>query len=129
MPSTTGFMLGVIGGILDFASATSLLLTPPAQSMIGTGQGYAEVAVGLYLLGVLVIVSTLLSAMMAGMERPRVFSVLMTVYGIIMAAVGWIMLSVTASEVASSIYSYGMVVVGALMVANGILVLRSRVEM
>lgn len=130
MASTSGFMLGVVGGILDFASATSLLFNQPTQSgMMGTGISYTELAIGLYLLGVLVIATSLISTMLIGMRFPRLFSVLMVAYGVVMAAVGWAMLSEMASTEISSLYTYGMIIVGALMLINGVLMLRTRVEM
>jgi len=130
MVSTGAFMLGLIGGLLDFASATSLLLNGTNQSgMVGTGTSYVAVALGLYILGALVIVTTLFSVMLIGMRYPSLFSVLMMAYGVAMVVVGWIMWTDMVSTTIASLYSYGMIAVGALMLVDGVFMLRRRVEM
>jgi hypothetical protein len=129
MVSSSAFMLGVIGGLLDFASATSLLVDRATQSgMMGIGASYVAAALGLYVLGVLVIVTSLFSAMLVGMRHPSLFSVLMIVYGVAMVAAGWIMSTDMISTATSSLYSLGMIALGALMVVNALLMSRSRVE-
>lgn len=123
-------MLGVIGGLLDFASATSLLLDRAEQlGMMSVGAPYIMLSLGLYILGVLVIVTSLFSAMLVGMRHPGLFSALMIIYGAAMVVVGWVMSTDMVSAVVSSLYSYGMIVLGALMLINALLMLRSHVEM
>jgi hypothetical protein len=129
MVSSSGFMLGVIGGLLDFASATSLLVDRAAQSgMGGIGSSYIAVALGLYVLGALVIVTSLFSSMLVGMSHPSLFSILMIAYGVAMVAAGWIISTDIISTAISSLYSLGMIALGVLMVVNAFLALRSRVE-
>lgn len=128
MVSTSAFMLGLIGGLLDFASATSLLLNGSTQSGMGIGMSSVTVALALYLLGILVITTTLLSATFAGMKHSRLLSVLMMVYGVAMVVTGWIMASEMVSTAITSLYIYGMIAVGVVMVVNGALMTRSRVE-
>jgi hypothetical protein len=127
LASTNGFILGLIGGLLDFASASLLLLGQGS----GTGMNessaptYAWVAI-LLVLGVVVIVTSIFSVVSIGIRFGRVFSLLMIVYGILMMIIGAAMTTgyIMAADV-STIYSYGMIIVGAAMVVNGIMMSRN----
>jgi hypothetical protein len=123
--STNGFILGLIGGLLDFASASLLLVGQSGSSMMNPVSVY-EWAALLVLLGVAVIVTSILSVVTLGLRFVKVFSLLMIVYGILMMFIGGAMTAgfIMASDV-SSIYSYGMVIVGAAMAVNGILMSRN----
>ncbi len=123
--STSGFMLGIIGGLLDFASATSVVINRGANGMTsGFGvSGYAWAAI-LGTLGVLVTVVAVLSVTSTGVRYLRGFSVLMVVLGLVMAITGSLMSSESFAG-SSTIYSYGMVIVGILMAINGATMLRS----
>ena len=101
--STSGFMLGVLGGLLDFASATSIAID----------QG-----------GILVVAVAVLSVTSTGVMHLKGFSVLMVLLGILMALIGTLM-SGGSIQGASTIYSYAMVVVGALMAINGAMMFRT----
>ena len=118
-------MLGIIGGLLDFASATSIIINPGANGMMGgfgvSGYAWATILVAL---GVLVAAVAVLSVMSAGVRHLRGFSVLMVVLGLVMAITGSLMSSESFAG-SSTIYSYGMVIVGILMAINGATMLRS----
>jgi len=115
-------MIGVIGGILDFASATNLLIGGAApENTMGTGAG-VDLAwvVALFLLGFLVITSSILSVMSVGFRYPKLFAALMILYGAAMMISGWLMVSGGMQGTAElSLYGYGMLVIGALMMING----------
>jgi uncharacterized membrane protein HdeD (DUF308 family) len=120
-------MIGVVGGILDFASATNLLISRATQEpgmMVSNSPSPAWI-VGLYVLGAAVIVSSVFSVMSLGFRLPRLFAVLMVAFGALMIASGWEM---TTGSMAGTtdllLYGYGMLVVGALMLVNGASMLR-----
>ena len=122
--STSGFMLGVLGGLLDFASATSIAIDQGGSGMMN---GYLlspdAWAVLLVALGILVAVAVL-SVTSTGVMHLKGFSVLMVLLGILMALIGTLM-SGGSIQGASTIYSYAMVVVGALMAINGAMMFRT----
>lgn len=125
MVSSSSFMLGIIGGLLDFASSTTIVLNQGGTMMMNSllFSGYVWAAI-LLALGVLVVVVAVFSVMSTGMRHLRGFALLMMALGIVMAIIGGIMS--TGSIVGSSvIYSYGMVIVGILMAVNGVTMLRS----
>ena len=128
MSSTNGFILGLIGGLLDFASA-SLLVLSPGDSMGSAGMSSDLVAAFLVLLGVAVVATSALSVQSVGMRFAKVFSLLMILYGVAMVAIG---VSMTTGYVQSAglsiIYSYGMVLVGGAMVVNGVMMARSPMQ-
>jgi len=120
-------MLGIIGGLLDFASASMVLIDGSGGSATMTG-GYVlagEAWAGvLALLGALVVATTLLSVTSTGVLHLRAFSLLMVLLGAVMAVVGTLMSGgpLTGS---SLLYSYGMVIVGVLMAINGVMMVRN----
>jgi hypothetical protein len=122
--STSSFMLGIIGGLLDFASATTIVINQGGMMMNSfLFSGYVWAAI-LLALGVLVVVVAVFSVMSTGMRYLRGFALLMVTLGLVMAIIGSVMS--TESIVGSSlIYSYGMVIVGILMAINGVTMLRS----
>ena len=123
--STSGFMLGVLGGLLDFASATSITIDQGGSGMMN---GYLlspdAWAVLLVALGILVVAVAVLSVTSTGVMHLKGFSVLMVLLGILMALIGTLM-SGGSIQGASTIYSYAMVVVGALMAINGAMMFRT----
>jgi len=128
MVSSSGFMIGVIGGLLDFASATSLLINRATQEsgMMNATNSDTVWIVGLYALGAVVIVSAVLSIMSVGFRFARLFSALMIAYGATMVASGWVMTTGTMSGTTDLVlYGYGMLIVGALMLVNGAIMMRS----
>jgi hypothetical protein len=128
MPSTNGFIIGLIGGLLDFASASFLLLGQGGSSSITNGSsvsiyGWAAVLIAL---GVLVIATSVLSVGSAGTRFGRVFAILMTIYGGTMMLIGAAMtVGYIAATDVSMIYSSGMFLVGAAMLVNGIMMSRN----
>jgi hypothetical protein len=128
MPSTNGFIIGLIGGLLDFASASFLLLGQGggASMVNGSSASVYEWAAVLIALGVAVIVTSFLSIVSVGIRFGRVFAILMIAYGVIMMIVGAGMTAgyIMATDV-SMIYSYGMFLVGAAMLVNGIMMSRN----
>jgi peptidoglycan/LPS O-acetylase OafA/YrhL len=123
--STSGFMLGVLGGLLDFASATSIAINQGGSGMM-SGYLLAPDAWALLLvaLGILVVVAAVLSVTSTGVMHLKGFSVLMVLLGIVMALIGTLM-SGGSIQGASTIYSYAMVIVGALMAINGAMMIRT----
>jgi hypothetical protein len=130
LASTNGFILGLIGGVLDFASA-SLLLLGGSGGMMNESQvpSYVWAAI-LIVLGTAVILTSILSVGTIGIRFARVFSVLMVTYGLIMVGIGAAMSTgyIVATGV-SVIYSLGMLLVGAGMIANGVMMSRSPMQM
>jgi hypothetical protein len=122
--SSSGFMLGIVGGLLDFGSATTTAIGQGGVVVGGysmSGSGWAAVLAGL---GVLVVAASVLSVTSTGVRHLRAFSVLMVVLGLVMAIVGSFM-SGGAMMGASLVYGYGMIIVGILMVINGAMMLRN----
>jgi hypothetical protein len=82
--STSGFMLGVLGGLLDFASATSIAIDQGGSGMMN---GYLlspdAWAVLLVALGILVVAVAVLSVTSTGVMHLKGFSVLMVLLGIL----------------------------------------------
>ena len=123
MVSSSSFMLGILGGLLDFASATTIAINQGGMVNSFLFSGYVWAAI-ILTLGVLVVIVAVFSVMSTGMRHLRGFALLMMTLGIVMVIIGGIMS--TGSIVGSSvIYSYGMVIVGILMAANGVSMLRS----
>jgi uncharacterized membrane protein HdeD (DUF308 family) len=127
MVSTSGFIVGILGGLLDFASATNLVLYPaPETGMMTSTPSDLGWILGLYALGAIVIATSVLSVTWFGLGRPKLFSGLMMVYGILMVVVGWVM--ITGSMVGTTevlLYGYGMAIVGILMVVDGTIMMRN----
>ncbi len=116
-------MLGIIGGLLDFASATTIALNQGGMSSSPMVSGDAWAAV-LAILGVVVVSAAVLSVTMTGVGHLKGFSLLMVAFGLLMAVVGSLM-SAGTIEGSSVIFSYGMVLVGALMAVDGVMMLRN----
>lgn len=84
----------------------------------------------LVVLGVAVITTSVLSVGTIGFRFARVFSLLMILYGFVMMAVGFAMSTgyIVSTDV-SAIYSLGMLLVGAGMVVNGVMMMRNPIPM
>jgi hypothetical protein len=127
MNSTAGFILGLVGGALDFISGTSIFMgSMPGGSVMASPMGVPNIVWvdGLYILGGAVLVTTFLSvsSVMMSMKLSRA---LMVTYGVVMLIVGWAMSSGTALMM-TPVFGYAMVVVGVLMIANGSLMKSAR---
>lgn len=87
-------------------------------------------AVILVVLGIAVVLTSILSVGLMGLRFARLFSLLMVAYGFIMMAIGIAMSTgyIMSSDV-SEIYSLGMLLVGAGMVVNGLMMSRNQMPM
>ena len=125
MVSSSGFMLGIVGGLLDFGSATSAAIGQGGSVMVGgyglSGSGWAA---ALALLGALVVGASVLSVTSTGFRHLKAFSVLMVALGLVMLVVGGAMSGGQMTGL-SLIYGYGMIIVGLLMAINGLMMLRN----
>lgn len=84
----------------------------------------------LVVLGVAVIATSVLSVGTIGFRFGRLFSLLMILYGFAMMGIGLAMsVGYIASTDVSAIYSLGMLLVGAGMVVNGTMMMRSTAAM
>lgn len=125
MTSTPGFILSLVGGLLDFASGAMVLAEGMHPEMGALAGAYTPLlGILLLVLGAAVVVTGVASIMMIGMMRMRLFRALMMAYGIVMLPVGWAMLNGTMY-----FYGYGMLAVGALMVVNGLTMRRPSLSM
>ena len=132
----TGLILGFAGAALDFSFGYLIFV----QSMVTTNtmgvsmieyNSFAVVwGIGLFGLGVLLIITAIASVSSFGNMRMRIFGLLMVVYGVAMLLIGELMYSQIAPMIAGSILSsVGMFVVGFLMILNGVLMVRIRAMM
>ena len=93
--------------------------------MAGTSSSTYLWAAILIVLGAVVIATTLLSVATMDTRMGRLAPYLMTAYGVIMAGIGTAMAGeYIINEGMTLLYSYGMVLVGVLMIANGIIMLK-----
>ena len=125
MVSSSGFMLGIVGALVDFASATTILVNqgsgPMMNSYMLSGDAWAAV---LLVLGAALVVTSVMSVTLAGVGHLKAFSLLMIAFGIVMAVIGSLMSS-GSIEGSSQIFNYGMVIVGVLMAVDGVVMLRT----
>jgi hypothetical protein len=127
----SGFIIGIVGGVIDLASGTSLLLngtqTGPMGETTLTPQNEA-VALGLYVLGIIVIASAAMLIVAAGRRHSNFLSGLMVVYGIVMLLIGGAMAGGLISMMNTSLYGYAMLVIGLLMILSGSLMSRTKMS-
>jgi len=128
-----GAILGLTGTLLDFSSGylilTQSMVTTNDMGMIVNRVSPAALAwgVGISILGVILLVTTILSVSSVGTDRMDVFGPLMIAYGVAMLFVGGSMYSGNTPMMQGSLpSSLGMFVIGALMTVNGILMWRTR---
>lgn len=133
LSSTVGFIIGLAGGVLDFASGTGLLQNGMQQTIMenaSTAPQNDVVGLGLYALGAVVIASAAASVISVGRKHLGLLSGLMVVYGVVMLLVGGLMAGgLLTMMISTPFYGYAMVVVGALMIANGSIMSRTKMEM
>ena len=131
-PGTTallGLALALAGAALDFYSSYEILSYPAmaADAMWmaeGTLSGTVW-GVGLAVLGVLLVATAAAGLSSLGAGRMARFGVAMAVYGAVMLLVGAAMgAGISPAMQTASITGLGMLAVGALMVANGAMMLR-----
>jgi len=86
-------------------------------------------ALGLFVLGSIVIITAIASIISVGKGRPKLLSGLMVAYGIVMLLVGGSMAGGLVAMMSTSFYGYAMIIVGILMIANGSIMSRTRMRM
>ena len=126
----TGFVLAIVGALLDFASAYLILSGSVTMVQNGMGMNSVQVmsdsaiiwGVGIFVFGVVLIITAYLSISNYGRIRMRTVGGLMLAYGVIMFLIGGSMFSgITPMMQGSVLSSIGMFIVGVLMIMNGIL--------
>jgi hypothetical protein len=132
-----GFILGIIGALLDFYSGYSFFVTSEVtmSSMGVTTVQYNNSSIawgGIFVvLGVTLICTAVVNISSRGMGRMSLFGGLMIIYGLAMLALSFLMYSgITPIMQQNSLVvsSVGMFIVGALMCANGWLMRRNRMQ-
>jgi hypothetical protein len=125
-PAIAGLVLGVVGALLDFYAAYSIIsqsaATGEAMGVMVTQYSPYGLAWGaaVLVLGALVAASAVLGVTSLGMRRMGMMGTLMAAYGVAMLLVGAAMSSGAVQMMGGALASgIGMLVVGALMVANG----------
>jgi hypothetical protein len=130
--SARGLVVGLVGGALDFASGTALFLGGAQEVMMGnTGMTRQNelLALGLFLLGAIVIMTAVVSVISLGKRHPKLLSGLMVAYGIVMLLVGGSMAGGLFSVMSTPLYGYAMIIVGILMIVNGSSMSRTEMRM
>ena len=127
-----GAILGFAGALLDFYSGYLLLagsnMRTTEMGMVtqGGGPGVAW-GIGISALGIVLAATAVASILRLGAGRMADFGALMVVYGIVMLFIGASMYAgVTSMTQGAPFPALGMLVVGALMVANGAAMRRPR---
>ncbi len=128
-----GFVLGLVGAILDFSAATLIFRGPSSMSMGGEMGMQTMVNASvfwpilLYSLGAILIATGLLGVTKIGMGRMRLFGGLMILYGIVMLAVGGSMIFGVTLMMSGMISGIAMLFIGSAMIGNGVLMVRNQV--
>jgi hypothetical protein len=130
--STSGFLIGLVGGVLDLASGAGLLLGGMQQASMGSNDIARQnelLALGLFWLGVIVMITAVVSILSVGRGRRKLFSGLMIAYGVVMLLVGGSMAGGLVMMMSTPFYGYAMIIVGVLMIANGSIMSRAQMMM
>jgi len=130
--SASGLILGLVGGVLDFASGAGLLVggmqqTPMENSSVSPQN--EALALGLFVLGATVIISAVISIMPVGRGHTKLLAGSMVAYGIVMLLVGGSMARGLVAMMSTPLYGYAMVIVGILMIVNGSIMSRTGMKM
>lgn len=86
-------------------------------------------AIWLFALGAVVIITAVISVMSAGRRHRKLLSGSMIVYGIVMLLVGGSMAGGLVSMMSTPVYGYAMIISGILMVVNGSFMSRRQMMM
>ena len=131
-----GLILALAGAVLDFYSSYlfATLTNMTVENMGVKVTSHNSVAfgwsVGLFVLGCALVIAGIGSVSMIGRKRMSSFGLLMVGFGGIMLLIGGAMYSgLTPMMAGSSLSGLGMLIVGALMVLNGLFMARSRSTM
>ncbi|MFQ6011982.1 MAG: hypothetical protein ACE5KG_07400 [Nitrososphaerales archaeon] len=133
MPSNLaviGFILSLVGAILDFSSGTLIFQGPSSMSMGGEMSMQPMISAGvawpilLYSLGAILLATGLLGLTKIGKERMRLFGGLMVLYGIVMLVIGGAMIAGVTLMMSGIISGVAMLFIGAAMIGNGSLMVK-----
>jgi len=120
-----GSVLAILGAALDFYSSYQIM-SYPTTGMMESSQAATVWGVGLASLGVLLLIMAVAGVSSLGAGRMALFGTLMTVYGVLMLFLGAAMdFGVSPAMQMASLTGLGMLVVGAVMMVNGFMMLRS----
>ncbi|MEK0326072.1 MAG: hypothetical protein QQN63_10250 [Nitrosopumilus sp.] len=127
-----GFVLSLVGAILDFSAGTLIVRGPSSMSMGGEMGMQTMVNASvfwpilLYSLGVILIVTGLLGITKIAIGRMGLFGGLMILYGIMMLAIGGSMIVGVTLMMSGMISGTAMLFIGAAMIGNGTLMVQRR---
>lgn len=127
-----GFVLSVVGAILDFSAGTLIVRGSSSMSMGGEMGMQTMVTASvfwpilLYSLGAVLIATGLLGITKIGMGRMRLFGGLMILYGIMMLAIGGSMIVGVTLMMSGLISGTAMLFIGSAMIGNGALMIKRR---
>jgi hypothetical protein len=127
-----GFILGLVGAAVDFASGYLVLSHTVSTNTMGemmVEYSLSELlwGVGLFALGALLVATSLISVSSVGLGRMGLFGDLMLVYGIAMLIIGSAMYSGVTPMMSGYLFSSAaMFVVGIFMIASGALMRQTR---
>ncbi len=125
--AVVGFVLALVGAILDFSAGTLIVRSSSSMSMGGemgmplTVAGTVAWPIFLYSLGVILVATGLLGITKIGMSRMRLFGALMILYGIVMLVIGGSMIIGVTLMMSGMISGIAMLFIGSAMIGNGAL--------
>ena len=120
--SASGLIIGIVGGVLAFASGATLLVGGTQDTMMNSASVSIQneaLALWLFALGGIVIVTAVVSIISVGRGHRKLLSGAMIAYGIVMLLVGGSMAGGLVAMMSTPIYGYAMIISGILMVVNG----------
>lgn len=124
--AVAGLVLAVLGAALDLYSSYRVVSYPTTGMMVSS-QPAAAWGVGLASLGVLLLATAAAGASSLGVRHMAFFGALMTIYGVVMLFLGVAMDSgISPGMQTAALAGAGMLLVGALMAVNGLMMLRPR---
>ena len=130
--SAGGLIIGLLGGVLDFASGAGLLLGGVQHTTMGNTSVSPQnevLALGLFVLGAIVIITAVVSVMSVGRRQPKLISGSMVAYGIVMLLIGGSMVGGLVTMMSTPLYGYAMIIVGIFMIVNGSIMSRTQMTM
>jgi hypothetical protein len=126
-----GVVLGFAGALLDFYSGYLILTQSPVvageMGMVTSSSAASVIwGVGILALGAVLAITTFANGLRVSAVRMKDFGSLMVVYGFVMFFIGLSMYTgITSMTGGVFLPAYAMFVVGALMLANGVLMRQS----
>lgn len=107
----SGLIIGIVGSVLAFASGTALLVGGTQGTMMESTSVSPQnevLALWLFALGAIVIVTAVVSMMSFGRGHRKLLSGAMIVYGIVMLLVGGSMAGGVVAMMSTPIYGYAI---------------------